>query len=158
MQIEFHALPKHAVAAIRQSGTDHLGLPVEQCAPDAEGFLCRHCLSTIGPDQPYLTLAYRPFETLNPYSETGPLFLCTDCEQAAPTAQAPAVLNAPNYLIKGYTADERIRYGTGVIVPNAELATRARAILADPEIAFVDVRSAANNCFQCRIKRADPVE
>jgi len=30
---------------------------------------------------------------------------------------------------------------------------RAEDLLARPEIAFVDVRSARNNCFQARIRR-----
>ena len=30
----------------------------------------------IAEGEPYLTLAYRPFPTLQPYAETGPIFLC----------------------------------------------------------------------------------
>ena len=35
----------------------------------------------------------------------------------------------------------------------AKVAARAEDLLARPEIAFVDVRSARNNCFQARIRR-----
>ncbi|MFM2355423.1 MAG: hypothetical protein RLZZ528_1159, partial [Pseudomonadota bacterium] len=51
-------------------------------------------------------------------------------------------------------ADERIVYGTGRVVPAGALADYAAGLLARDEIAFVDVRSARNNCFQCRITRA----
>lgn len=47
----------------------------------------------------------------------------------------------------------RIRYGTGRVVAKGELAAYAQGLLDDPDIAFVDVRSARNNCFQCRIVR-----
>ncbi|MEO8531900.1 MAG: DUF1203 domain-containing protein, partial [Deltaproteobacteria bacterium] len=33
------------------------------------------------------------------------------------------------------------------------IETYAETLLADPEVAFVDIRSARNNCFQTRITR-----
>jgi hypothetical protein len=57
-------------------------------------------------------------------------------------------------LVRGYGADERIIYGTGVVVPSARIAETASAILDNPEVAFVDLRSASNNCYQCRVVRA----
>ncbi|WP_311199720.1 DUF1203 domain-containing protein [Jannaschia sp. M317] len=53
-------------------------------------------------------------------------------------------------MIKGYTQDHRIRYGTGAVVPAATLAQDIAARLARPEVAFVDIRSSRNNCFQAR--------
>jgi hypothetical protein len=64
----------------------------------------------------------------------------------------PAILTtSAEYLLKGYTANERISYGTGSIKAPADLANYAAALLDRPEIAFVDVRSASNNCFMTRI-------
>jgi hypothetical protein len=59
-----------------------------------------------------------------------------------------------HYLLKGYHPNDRIFYGTGRIVPSAEVAKAAAEILATPDVAYVHVRSALNNCFQCRIERA----
>jgi hypothetical protein len=56
--------------------------------------------------------------------------------------------------VRGYTDDERILYGTGRVVPTPDIAKYAKELLENPQIAFVDVRSAANNCYQCRIERA----
>jgi hypothetical protein len=64
------------------------------------------------------------------------------------------MLDSPDYLLKGYTTDQRIRYGTGKIVAKTEIASYAADLLAREEISFVDVRSARNNCFQARIVRA----
>jgi hypothetical protein len=55
-------------------------------------------------------------------------------------------------LIRGYGADDRIVYGTGQIVPTAQLAPAASASLQRPEVAYVHARSASNNCYQCRIE------
>jgi hypothetical protein len=56
-------------------------------------------------------------------------------------------------LVRGYSTDERIVYGTGSVVPSDRIAATAASLLARPDIAFVHLRSASNNCFQCRIER-----
>jgi Protein of unknown function (DUF1203) len=58
------------------------------------------------------------------------------------------------YLLRGYGRDDRIVYGSGQIVPTANIVTAAKALFADPGIAYIHVRSASNNCFQCRLQRA----
>ncbi|ERM00744.1 hypothetical protein Q644_04005 [Brucella intermedia 229E] len=63
--------------------------------------------------------------------------------------------SSKDYLLKGYTENHRIKYGTGgKVVERDDLADYAADLLGRPEISFVDVRSARNNCFQLRIKRA----
>ncbi len=63
----------------------------------------------------------------------------------------PVLQSSPDYLLKGYSADFRIVYGTGRITLAADIAHVAAEILADDGVAFVDVRSARNNCFLCRV-------
>jgi hypothetical protein len=145
-----------AVARRYQRGeVDAYGLPPERRISDGNGVPCRHCLKNVEAGRPYLILAHRPFQSLQPYAETGPIFLCADaCERHPDTATIPAIFaRQPQLIVRGYGEDERIVYGTGQIVPGSEPSRAAAAILARPEIAFVHVRSARNNCFQCRIER-----
>lgn len=154
MTLEFHALPSADVAQIRRAGRDSYGNPVETHVSDGGAYPCRHCLREIPAGRPYLVLAHRPFASDNPYAETGPIFLCADdCARADVGADVPAILRSAAYIVRGYGADERIVYGTGQVVPTPEIAAFAETLLARDEIAFVDVRSAANNCYQCRIRR-----
>ena len=60
---------------------------------------------------------------------------------------------SPEYLIKGYTNDERIKYGTGAIVPKENVMPKLSALLTDSNLAFVDIRSAKNNCWLTRVTR-----
>jgi hypothetical protein len=100
----------------------------------------------------YLIVAARPFPEVQPYAETGPIFLCAeDCQPWTGDGVPPVLGSAPDYLLKGYSPDHRIVYGTGDVIPACELPMRAAAILADERVTFVDVRSARNNCFQARI-------
>jgi hypothetical protein len=64
------------------------------------------------------------------------------------------MLNSSDYIVRGYDAGDRIVYGTGAVTPTAEIVSRAQELLERPDIAYVHVRSARNNCFQCRIDRA----
>lgn len=56
--------------------------------------------------------------------------------------------------MRGYGADGRIVYGTGQIVATNDLTTTATAMLGRDGISYLHVRSASNNCYQCRIERA----
>jgi hypothetical protein len=56
-------------------------------------------------------------------------------------------------LLRGYGADDRIVYGTGKVIPTEEIASLAAYLFQRPEIAYLHLRSASNNCYQCRIER-----
>ncbi len=154
-EIAFQALPTQAVAALQSGGRDAYGMMPEQRISDGCDVPCRHCLRLIGAGEAYIVAAFRPFVSLQPYAETGPIFLhASRCERAHDSACHPEILTSPAYLLRGYDDDERIVGGTGGIVSIEDLPDRARCLLARDDIAFVDVRSAAHNCFQCRIARA----
>ena len=100
-----------------------------------------------------LILAHRPFPAPQPYAELGPIFLCADpCAQGGGEAR-PDILASPDYILRGYGADDRIVYGTGGVVATDMIPARAAALFDDPRVAYVHVRSARNNCYQLRIER-----
>ena len=152
--MHFKAIPTHDVHDLRAGAPDAHGNPAERVLSDGGGNPCRHCLKDIPKGAEMLVLAYQPFDANHAYAETGPIFLCAnDCDRGD-SPDVPEVLQtSPDYLIKGYSADERIVYGTGTIAPAQEIAERLDAIFADPNVAFIHVRSARNNCFQARVDR-----
>lgn len=154
MPIRFTAIPTEIVRAYQAGGLDANGQSPERQVSDGGGNPCRHCLQMIPKGAGMLVLAHRPFPALQPYAELGPIFLCADACAAGGGAQVPAVLASADYIVRGYGANDRIVYGTGAVVPTAAIMTEAEARLADPDIAYVHVRSARNNCYQVRIDRA----
>lgn len=152
--IHFIALPTDEVRALQAGSPDAYGNTPERAVSDGGGNPCRHCLQQIPEGAPMLILAHRPFPALQPYAETGPIFLCADPCQRGGGTEVPGALASPDYLIKGYSADDRIVYGSGAVVPTATIPERAAALLDDVRIAYVHVRSARNNCYQARIDRA----
>jgi len=150
----FQGMPQADADALRAGGLDAYGAIAEQAVSDGARNPCRCCLRHIPKGADMLIAAYRPFGTLQPYAETGPVFLCAEaCENEQVTF--PEVLSSsPDYLLKGYSADERIIYGTGQITASEQIESYAAELLSRSDIAFVDVRSARNNCWQVRIARA----
>lgn len=153
--LKFAAMPTEEAAAFRVGAKDAYGNPPERVISNGQGNPCRHCLQQVPEGKEMLILAYRPFRDLHPYAETGPIFLCADACQRGGGTDLPEVLqSSPDYLIKGYGADNRIVYGTGLIVPPGEMTAKATDIFAKPDIAYIHVRSARNNCYLARIDRA----
>ena len=101
-----------------------------------------------------LVLAHRPFPAPQPYAEIGPIFLCAEECTAGGGLVRPEMLTSPDYILRGYGADDRIVYGTGAVTPTEGIPARAEVLFADPRVAYLHIRSARNNCFQCRVDRA----
>jgi hypothetical protein len=151
--MRFVPIPTEIVRHYRAGGVDANGQPPERHVTQSDGYPCRHCLELIGAGKPVLILAHRPFASVQPYAELGPIFLCGEDCAAGGGAALPTFLAAPHYILRGYSADERIIYGTGAVVPTAEIPARAAVLFQNPAVAFAHVRSATNNCFHCRIER-----
>ncbi|CUK08135.1 hypothetical protein RUE5091_03037 [Ruegeria denitrificans] len=148
------ALPTEEVRALQAGQPDAYGAMPERATSTGKGNPCRHCLQNIPEGDEMLILAYRPFLETHPYAETGPIFLCAaQCERYEGEELPEILTTSPDYLIKGYGPDDRIVYGTGAITPTDQIATAVRDIFARPDVGYIHVRSARNNCYQARIDR-----
>ena len=155
MTVRIEALPTDIVEALRNGGNDSYGHKPERSISDGVGIPCRHCLKGVKKGEEFLVVAHRPFSATQPYAETGPIFLHAEpCERAAAGSEMPEILESESYIVRGYDADERIVYGTGQVVPTQAISQFADELLKRPDIAFVHVRSAQNNCYQMRIESA----
>jgi hypothetical protein len=155
MPIRFTPIPTAIARAYQSGAADANGQPPERHVSDGDGNPCRHCLRMIPKGEGMLVLAHRPFPAPQPYAEVGPIFLCENkCLAGEGGPGLPQVLDSPDYIVRGYSAADRIVYGTGGVVPTDAIPARAEELLARPEVAYVHVRSARNNCYQLRIDRA----
>ena len=156
MTLAFNPYEQSFVDAVRAKGPDANGQIAEHAVSPGAGTPCRSCLQNVPKGDAMLILAARPFPAPQPYAETGPIFLCAKACEPWSRGDLPAILTtSPTYLLKGYGADNRILYGTGRIVAGNDLKTYATDLLSEARVAYVDVRSASNNCFLTRITRSD---
>ena len=155
MAISFVGLDTKDVRALQAGGPDANGQAPETHIAAGGGTPCRHCLDQVADGDSFLVLSYRPFPMAQPYAEQGPIFLhAGPCAAHLPDERTPAMLTSPRYLLRGYDDADRIVYGSGQIVETAAIAKRAAEMFEDDEICYIHVRSASNNCYQCRIERA----
>jgi hypothetical protein len=152
MPISFQAMPAADAEHLWSGGADAYGRQPETKTSDGPGHPCRHCLGNIDAGEELLVLAYRPFPELQPYAETGPIFLHKQpCQRYLAEAVIPPMLSSSDYIVRGYGHDNRIVYGSGAVTQTDEICSRAGELLARDDIAYLHVRSARNNCYQCRI-------
>jgi len=152
--LNFSGMPQSYADSLRDGATDANNQTAEKQISDGNGNPCRVCLEMIEKDVPFLVFAYRPFDTINPYTEIGPVFIhqhqCSAYNRKSDIL--PSVLrDSDKYLLRGYGADNRIVYGTGQVIAQEQIITYANTLLKDPAIRFVHVRSASNNCWQAKI-------
>src|SRR6185295_10925894 len=127
LPIKFTSMSTAEARAYQSGQADANGQLPERHMSDGDGVPCRHCQRDVAAGEPYLILAYRPFPEPQPYAEVGPIFLHAEpCERYPVSAETPAMfLQRERYLLKGYHPNDRIYYGTGRIVPSAEVAAAA---------------------------------
>lgn len=152
MTLRVRGIASTDVSLLRAGGPDANGQPA-QVHPATGLDPCRHCLGIIAEGDDKLVLGYRPFEALQPYAETGPIFLHRRACARYDSDELPDwfVFLEPA-IVRGYGQDDWIRYDTGDVVAGRELTAACHTILADPSIAYVHIRS-KYNCFQCRVDR-----
>ncbi|WP_284758756.1 DUF1203 domain-containing protein [Agrobacterium sp. fls2-241-TYG-188a] len=152
-RITFTAMPAEEAEAYRNGKLDAYGQQPESSI--ASGPLpCRACLGQIRDGERVLLLAYRPFPDLQPFAETGPIFIHAEaCATYVAEEVLPPMLDSTDYIVRGYSASNRIIYGTGAVTPTDAIRNRAKELLIRGDVSYVHVRSARNNCYQCRIDR-----
>ncbi len=154
--LNFQPLNTPAVRAVQSGSLDANGRPPEVAICTEHGYPCRHCLEHIKKGEPYLTLSWRPFSTLQPYAETGPIFLHAEsCPAYADSARLPSIFSSGTYLIRAYNREQRILYGTGKVIATDNIEEEAERLFQDDSVSFIDLRSASNNCFHCRVRRGN---
>ena len=153
MKLAVQGIPTPHAEQLRRGGPDAHGQAALRRRTEGQGNACRHCLQLIAEGDEKLVLAYRPFTGLQPYAETGPVFLhARDCERYEADALPPWFAFMAPALVRGYDANDWIVYETGSVVDGRELEAACRRILANDAVAYVHIRSKFN-CFQCRVER-----
>jgi hypothetical protein len=154
VQLAVRGIPSQAVLAMRRGGPDANGQPAARRVAEGVANPCRHCLGLIAEGEEKLVLAWRPFPSLHPYAEVGPIFLhARECPRYESNALPGWFAFLDPAIVRGYGSDDWIRYDTGNVVRGSDLTAACRRILGDPTVAYVHIRSKFN-CFQCRVDRA----
>ncbi len=154
MKLRFIPLPTETARRLQAGGLDANCQKAEVQISDGTGNPCRHCLSEIPANESMLALAYRPFPEIQPYAEVGPIFLCDkECERYPESDELPVMFQKwDNLMIRAYGSNDRIIYGTGKVVETKTIVKAVIELFERQETAYVHLRSASYNCYQCRVE------
>ena len=153
--IRIDAIDPTELAALRASGVDHGGNPVEAFTDDEGGWPLRCCLTDSRPGDELAIVAWSPFPWRGPYAEVGPIVVhARDCGGAA-DGGVPAQFLTRRQHVRPYGHDRRIAYDlTGVVDGDGSLPDRLAALLARDEVDFVHVRNVGAGCYSFTARRA----
>ena len=147
-----HAIDPHRLQEIHSRGRDERGNPLG--AFPAEGWEpLRCCLTFPAPEEPIALIAYSPFGTASPWSETGPVYIhpnpCAGHREGLPEG-----MRTGPKILRTYRADGSLDYEHIVVVEDgADLEEPLRELLADGTVATVHVRALRTQCFGYAVTR-----
>lgn len=154
-KLKFVPMPTAHVRDLQRGSIDSNGQVPERKLKG--GGPCRHCLEAIKENEEMLILGYRPFPELQPYAETGPIFLhAKECAPYKEVGELPAMFKQAGGLFmiaRGYGDDNRIKYSACKVVPISELESNCENLFLDNDVAYLHIRFAQTNCYQFRVER-----
>lgn len=153
--LEFHGIPTDSLYEYQSGSSDYNGQEPERSTVNESGYPCRHCLEHIKTGDDMLLLAYRPFETLQPYAELGPIVLrAGSCTAWQSNGEIPSIISErETIIIRGYDKNERIVGDTSRVIATMQFEQECRKTFDDPLVRTIHVRSSSNNCYFCKVVR-----
>ncbi|ATE52153.1 DUF1203 domain-containing protein [Actinosynnema pretiosum] len=138
--MEFHVIAEDVLARARAAA----GADEEHELTTAPGVPLRCCLRRAGAEAVVL-FRYRPGAGRGPYAEVGPVYAHAERCAGPEVADGELPLFTAPRVLRAYTAEGRIH--DGVLSGPGSGRVDLAALLADPAVARVQVRSATHGCF-----------
>ncbi len=112
---------------------------------------CRRCLRDAAEGELLVLAPYDPFTVRSPYAGAGPVFVHADgCDpfEGNRTEQ----VDGRTLSIRAYDADAML--ADAAVLPGELFEDQVKAMLDDPDVAFLHVHFAGPGCFAFRVDRA----
>ena len=150
---QVHALPAAVLDAVRATGLDVSGHPVEHLSASG-GEPLRCCLRNAEPGEHAILFGYEPPIPASPYREIGPVFAHAQrCAGPDQVAGYPADWRGRPQVLRAYDRRGWMHAATQVH-DGSDPEAVITSMLADPEVAFVHSRNVAAGCYMFAVTRA----
>lgn len=114
---------------------------------------CRVSLQDAAPGEALLLTHYTNHDVASPYRNAFAIYVREAAEIAAEHVDAvPPILRGRPIALRGYDADGSLKRAALALADDVD--AQARALLADPAVAYIDAHNAMHGCFAARIDRA----
>jgi Protein of unknown function (DUF1203) len=154
MKLLIQGIPTSEVSRLQNKGVDSYGNQPQVHTAAGVANPCRHCLQLIEEGEDKLVLAYMPFQSRQPYAETGPIFLHNKkCSRYSKSSLPEWFVFLDPAIVRGYDGNDWIIYETGSVVAGVDIEKECINIFQNSDVKYIHVRS-KYNCFQCKVERA----
>lgn len=153
MKKTFRIVPLPTAVAASARKIALTGQPDHQIviADSPESAPCRHCLRWAEPGEAMILFPYQSISAERPYAESGPIFVHQQpCEQYSAIEDYPADFRKDR-AIRGYDVNDNM---IAAEVAGDAPEDAIEKMLANPEVAFLQVRSVTRGCFTMKVERA----
>ncbi|HEX6568603.1 MAG TPA: DUF1203 domain-containing protein [Acidimicrobiales bacterium] len=146
-RIEVTGADPSALDAMRSSGLDHGGNPVEPFVDSEGGWPLRCCLADSHPGEELAIVGWSPFPWRGPFAEVGPIVVhARVCD--GPAGGVPAQFLTRPQVVRPYGFDRRIAYDhVRVVEPDGSLPAVLAEVLAAEGVDFAHVRNVGTGCY-----------
>ena len=122
-------------------------------ADEKPGFPCRVSLKDAEPGEELFLVNHQHLSGNSPYDAAHAIYVRKNAAQAQPAAgMVPDVLACRLLSVRGFDAECMMRDAD--VVDGKNLAAKLEEMLANPDIAFVDIHNAKQGCFAAKAVRA----
>lgn len=144
-------LPPTAAHLARESRRDEFGNPLSVLR-DGERHQCRSCLMLSQPDEGVILMAYQPFASQQPYTESGPIFLHErECQPYADPYNYPQDFPRSAVVLRAYNDADQIVAAEPVLERCVEEVIAE--MFKDKTIAYLHARNLGYGCYMFRVER-----
>jgi len=138
-----------------QLALDDASLAAQRARREVAGegrFPCRVTLEDAQPGEALLLTHYANHAVEGPYRNAFAIYVRAGAREAADYVDSlPPVLRARPIALRGYTAAGDLHRAALALADDID--AQARALLTDPEVAYIDAHNAMHGCFAARIER-----
>jgi hypothetical protein len=149
----FNPIEPDRLDAMRATGHDEFGNAwTHRDAGGGEPLRC--CLRRATAGEAIALICYSPWTRRSPWAESGPVFVHFERCAGYPdrTVYPQAFTDAPSMLNPFDHAGERAYDHITFVDPGTEHEKAVRAVMAEPDVAFLHVRSATAGCFTFEVR------
>jgi hypothetical protein len=144
-----HPIDPARLDIVRSSAVDGHGNQLRPFAATGQGEPLRCCLRYAHAGEQIALISYAPFEHPSVWREVGPVYIhAARCDGYMSTAELPEQLATGPRVLRTYRPDGTMNYEHNTVVPDeADLRPIIEALLREPDVTTVHVRTLAPQCF-----------
>ncbi len=153
MHYHYEAIPSDEAAWHRQSTTDRGGHEILHFR-DGDTYPCRHCLKEAGKEHGALLFSFQLPQPASVYAQPTAIFLCQDaCKRHNGGQEVPEIVRNRFVALRAFCANGLMDYAMNALSEGANVGTEVERILANKDIAYINIHTALAGCMLCAVRR-----